>query len=155
MGVYEMIISNFVSAFFGFLFAIIVELIMEKKSELDIQRKVKESLKQELGEIKEALSKNVEQDSNSIYFRYQYFLWKTCVNSGYLFSVSGQSIFDDFVNIYSEIEFADDIEQKYFELYQSIEENDKTKLEVLKLLDEKRKEKRIIVLAAINKITGG
>ena len=93
---FETIFSNFLGAFFGFLFAILVEVIVGKYNDKDIQEKVKESLEKELTEIKKSLLEKEHTTENPTYFRYQVVVWKTCVYSGYLFSVSGKPLYTSF-----------------------------------------------------------
>lgn len=149
----ENIISNFIGAFFGFIFAILIEVGVEKKADKDMQSKVKGSLNNELDEINNDLKKIIENNSNPLYFRYQFIAWKTCVNSGYLFSVSGKAIYNMYVKIYTDIEFADNLEQRFFELATTVEKNDLVETtEIIRYLDEERIKRRKIILEDIENI---
>ena len=149
----ETVFSNFLGAFFGFLFAILVEVMVSRYNDKDMQKKVKNSLKEELLEIQQSLSEIENSGKNPSYFRYQFVAWKTCVNSGYLFSVSGKTLYNLFVKIYTDIEFADNLEQRYFELF-VIRENNDTKAikQVLTILDNERKIRRTKLLQELDKI---
>lgn len=70
-GVYvETLLSNFLGAFFGFLFAIIIEIWVSRKSDKDIQNKIKTNIKNELEEIRDGLLKIKGNNENPLYFRY-------------------------------------------------------------------------------------
>lgn len=146
------IFSNFVGAFFGFLFAIIVEVWVSRKDDRDMQEKVRDNIIKELRAIGHELM-TLEQ-SNPIYFRYQFIAWTTCVNSGYLFSVSGKPIYNQYVGIYTQIMFADDLEQQYFSLLMKKDQSNESDLQdqVLAMMDKNRIEKRKNILEEIRQI---
>lgn len=146
------IFTNFIGAFFGFLFAIIVEIWVSRKDDRDMQEKVRDNIIKELRAIGHELMA-VEQ-SNPIYFRYKFIAWTTCVNSGYLFSVSGKPIYNQYVDIYAQIMFADDLEQQYFSLIMRKEQGNVADLrnQVLAVMDKNRVEKRKNILEEIRQI---
>lgn len=149
----ETIFSNFLGAFFGFLFAILIEILVERNSSRDMQKKVKNSISDELEQIRKSLVDIKDKGSNPVYFRYQYIAWKTCINSGYLFSVSGKPIYNQFIKVYTDIEFADDLEQRYFEILTMSEKKDSEITRgVLNHLNLERKERREGILHEIEEI---
>lgn len=149
----ETIFSNFLGAFFGFLFAILIEILVERNSSRDMQKKVKNSISDELEQIRKSLVDIKDKGSNPVYFRYQYIAWKTCINSGYLFSVSGKPIYNQFIKVYTDIEFADDLEQRYFEILTMSEKKDSEITRgVLNHLNLERKERREDILHEIEEI---
>lgn len=151
---FETIFSNFLGAFFGFLFAILVEVIVGKYNDKDIQEKVKESLEKELTEIKKSLLEKEHTTENPTYFRYQVVVWKTCVYSGYLFSVSGKPLYTSFIKIYTDIEFADNLEQRYFELLTLGDAKQSEIAKITENLNNERKTRRTKLIKDITEILG-
>lgn len=126
----------FIGAFLAFISAIFVNFITKKKSEKILEEKIKNRLVKEMESIKNELEKS--SSDNGIYFRYNYPVWKMCVNSGYLFSLSGDKVYSEFEKIYLLIESANNIEKEYYNLALRLF----TDRNLLNEFNEKRKERR-------------
>lgn len=148
------IFTNFIGAFFGFLFAIVIEIGVSKKDDKETQTKVRDNIINELTLIGQQLKQIRHNHENPLYFRYQFTAWETCVNSGYLFSVSGKTIYNQFTEIYSQIIFADELEKQYFELYmKNASENRPILLkQTTEAMNTARLEKRDKILEEIQQI---
>ena len=155
-------ISIFLAAFLGFLSALAVEFIVQWRSDRVMRKEMTTQLINELEGIKNDLVE-LKDDVDSAYTRYQYEVWKTCVNSGYLFTVSGRGIYYRFIEAYSDIEFADTLEQAYFELrvafnlstscLERADQVDNTGIQQdMKELDKNRKDQRRKVISEIDRI---
>jgi hypothetical protein len=147
--VWSEVFVNFIGAFFGFGFAIVIEIWVSKKADKDMQEKVEKNIEQELEEIAKKLQDLGAGVTGKLqYVRYYTNVWKACVNSGYLFSVSGKTIYNQYVEIYTKIESANDIEQRYFELKLQQEMSNGTQLikNALSEMDTRRVEKRKEIL---------
>lgn len=143
------LLVNFIGAFFGFGFALIIELWTSRKKEKEAQKTVTDNIFKELKEISESLSKLKNDNKNPHYFRYQYNVWTTCVNSGYIFSVSNTELYNKFNEIYSNIIFANEIEKQYFDVY--IRHN-KELSNLSDTLDIERHKRRDEILEEIKKL---
>jgi hypothetical protein len=131
---------SFLGAFFGFLFAIILQSLFIK---LLARGKRKSTIESLIAELNELFMEIRPDDPHEIYFRYNYSVWKTAENSGELLTISQTKQYKQLVSIYSDIYFADLIEQQYFALYKLKLANntDVVKL-ALEETDMIRKEKR-------------
>jgi hypothetical protein len=130
---------SFLGAFFGFLFAIILESLFSKLLARGKRKNTIESLTTELNELFIELNPENPHDT---YFRYDYSVWRTAENSGELLSISQTKEYKQLFSIYSDIYFADLLEQQYFDLYKLKLLNDTKDLELtLNKIDKKRKEK--------------
>jgi hypothetical protein len=146
-GFWAQVFISFLGAFFGFLFAIFLEAIVNIVLELKKSNSTFNSLIDELEELGSDLKSNVSHDE---YFRYDYSVWKTAESSGGLLSISQMEQYKQLVFIYSNIYFADLLEQQYFDLYKlKLMNNTQEIKSALEMIDIKRKEKKQKIFSEI------
>lgn len=148
---YQEILINLIGAFFGFLFALIVEYVFKLREDKTTYKKVRNGILEELATIKNELS---TIGGHPDYLRYSYIVWNMCINSGYLFSVSGKPIYDSFVDIYKEIVFANEIEKEFF-LLKTQNNVSIEAMKAIEALDKNRRENFNNILLKISKLNYG
>lgn len=128
---------TFIGAFLGFMFALLVELII---STIYSQVKKKEILHNILDELRTLRVELSTYEKLPPYFAYDYCIWNTISNSGDLLILIGTKHRKLFLKIYALIVFADKIEKEYFILYNTAN-CDKSR-EMLTGLELTREEKK-------------
>lgn len=140
------LLPTFIGAFLAFLSALLVQTIDGRKKEKELRKSVEKSIREELKSIKASLEE--AKGDNSLYFRYNCPVWEMCINSGYLFSLSGNKLCLEFEKIYMNIESANNIEKEYFSA--SLSNNAPGNL--IYRFDQERRERRERILKGINKV---
>lgn len=135
-----------VGAVLGFISTLIVNVLIEKRNDSLIRNKVQLRLIAELESIVKELER-VKTDDR-IYFRYNYPVWKMCINSGYLFSISGNEIYSEFEKVYMLLESATNIEMEYYILATRLPDD----INLMNEFDQERKRRREEIIKCVNGI---
>jgi hypothetical protein len=143
------ILVSFIGAFFGFAFALILEWVLTFIRDNNRKKKLLKAIISQLRKLKDGdkdagtIGLDAKLQSDDPYFRYEYFVWETAKSSGELMLISKEKYFEQLLKIYSDIYFADLLEQKYFDLYISSLTSDSEELKKQKnALNKARKGER-------------
>lgn len=110
-------ITTFISAFLGFLSALIVEWIKKGMESKDAAKTLRQNIINELNEVKKRIDKLVS-DEDSIYTKpYDIAIWNGAIYSGSISELKNYKHFNEILRIYSLIESANDWENTRANMY--------------------------------------
>lgn len=103
------VIVEMLGAFLGFLSAI----ALTNRSNRKQMKELDASLLDELRKICKELEERLEDKESEDYFRYQTPIWEISLQSGTLALVINNKVYNKYIQIYSKIQYAQDLESEY------------------------------------------
>lgn len=128
---------------------------LSRKDARGKRREIVRSLKDELGKIKIELEERLKYKGNSDYYRYPTQIWDINTRSGALDGLS-LSDYKIYIDVYSQIEFAQEIEREWFHSSLIVDEQpDSLQKDYVVALNNKRWELAVDIHKTITSLLGG
>lgn len=114
------VLVEMLGAFLGFLSAIVLTNRSNKKQMVELDTSLLSELNKIFNELEERLKDNISED----YFRYQTPIWEISLESGVLALVVNNKVYKKYIQIYSKIQYAQDLETEYVhaKVYEEVKE---------------------------------